>query len=284
MNKTNTLINRIRALRFTLPVALVFVVLIYQFGVAENIEKRLGVPFHYWVEVVFYSLTGPVVTGLTLAWIEKELRARAYLENLVNDIREEERARIARDLHDGVAQALYLAALRMDALQAQTDALPLRDALRRLGASLRESIREIRRTIFSLHPPTWSEDDFVETLADFVRRYAEEMGWDVQFQAEPALRIPQRLTPIVFRITQEALNNAAKHARARRVQVSLQRSAARLLLDVRDDGRGFAPEKRASGGMGIAQMKQRAREAGGELQIRSQPGGGTHVQVRLPWG
>ncbi len=283
MNKTNTLINRIRALRFTLPVALVFVVVIYQFGVAENIEKRLGVPFHYWVEVVFYSMTGPVVTGLTLAWIEKELRARAYLENLVNDIREEERARIARDLHDGVAQTLYLAALRMDALQAQTEAAPLRRELKHLGASLRGSIREIRRTIFSLHPPTWSEDDFVETLADFVRRYAEEMGWEVQFQAGASLRIPQRLTPIVFRITQEALNNAAKHARARRVEVSLRRDAAHLLLDVRDDGRGFAPGERASGGMGIAQMKQRAREAGGTLHIRSQPGEGTRVQVALPW-
>jgi signal transduction histidine kinase len=101
---------------------------------------------------------------------------------------------------------------------------------------------------------------------------------------ESGRAIPSRLELTVFRLVQESLNNAAKHAEASRVWVSLENVEAgkELKLTIRDDGRGFVPEDVADGGLGLSQMRERVAAAGGTLQLNSRPGNGTTVIAKLP--
>ncbi len=285
MQNRTSLLQRVRLLRYTLPFALVLVVIAYQLGIADAVRRAYGLQIHYAVEIAFYSLAGPLVTGMTLAWIERELRSKERLENALRSIREEERARIGRDLHDGVAQTLYLLALRTDALRAGERTPPaMMEELRQMGRMLRGSIRDIRRTIFSLRPLAWPEGEFFETLCSFVQGYAEEMGWEAECEQDPTLQVPPTLEPVIFRIVQEALNNTAKHAGATRVVVKLypRHAAHQVVVEVTDDGQGFDVSTPPRRGLGLTQMEQRVRETGGTFSLRSRPGEGTHVHAELP--
>lgn len=285
MNKTTSLLWRIRRLQYILPPILVLVVIAYQLGVAETVEKLHGLHAHYWAEIAFYSLTGPLVTGLTLVWIEAELRTKERLENALQSIREEERDRIGRDLHDSVAQTLYLQALKTDILQTEADVPPaLRDELQHMGKALRASIREIRRTIFSLRQLAWPEGEFLPALEAFVQGYAEEMGWEIIFEQNLNRDIPTVIQTVIFRLVQEALNNTAKHADARRVQVKLShtRENRSIHIDLKDEGRGFEIDNLPRRGLGLSQMQQRVVEAGGTFELHTQPGEGTLIQVEIP--
>jgi PAS domain S-box-containing protein len=200
---------------------------------------------------------------------------------------EEERARIARDLHDGVAQTLYLLALKADmaARQVTRDPDQVTADLKEIGRRARRVIREVRRTIFALHPLDWSEKGFLPALRRFVRDFAEQAGWRASFSTgDEELDVPIRLEPTLFRLVQESLNNVAKHAEAGRVWVEIHRSGppAQLVLTVRDDGRGFDPGATNSNGLGLSQMRQRVRAAGGSFKLDSSPGSGSVITAQLP--
>lgn len=399
-----SLIERIRWLRYVLPPALILVVILYQLGIAQSLERNYGHVVHYGVEIGFYSLVGPVVTLFTLIWVERRLQEQGRLERQVqahtqqlasltavsadailsldaqgqitswnqgaermlgyresaivgkplrlllpevdnladrlqkqgvvkgfettaiaNDsqtltveltqtrlvetdeesaasliimrdvttrrerenIREEERARIARDLHDGVAQTLYFMALKADMIRQQVTQKPEWAAaeLKEIGQTARGVIREVRRTIFALRPLNWSNDDFMPALVRFVEEFAEQTGWQMDVDIDDSdPTIPSRLEPTIFRLVQESLNNAAKHAEANHVWVSLEKveSGTMLYLLVRDDGCGFDPDKAANSGMGLNQMRERIAAVGGTLQLNSQLGKGTTMVAKLP--
>ena len=337
-----SLIERIRWLRYILPPTLVLMVVIYQLGVAQSLERNYGHAVHYGVEIGFYSLVGPVVTLFTLIWVERRLREKEQLERQVQArtqqlasltavsadailsldasgkitswnrgaermlgyqedaivgqplnrlladadvlaarlkeqgvvkgfegtaiasdgrkptveltqtrlteadegatasliimrdvttrrereaIREEERVRIARDLHDGVAQTLYFMALKADMIRHKVTQRPgwAAEELKEIGQTARQVIREVRRTIFALRPLNWSDDNFVGALAGFVEEFSEQAGWRVELDIDKSgPKIPSRLEPTLFRLVQESLNNTAKHADASRVWVTLQ--------------------------------------------------------------
>lgn len=215
--------------------------------------------------------------------IMRDVTTRREREN----IREEERARIARDLHDGVAQTLYFMALKADLIGQQLAQKPewATVELKEIGQTARRVIREVRRTIFALRPLDWPAGDFTQALTRFVKEFSEQVGWQAKVSiGSPGLAIPARLEPTVFRLIQESLNNAAKHAEASRVWVSLEsvETGNELKLMVRDDGRGFPPEDPANGGLGLSQMRERVTAFGGTLQVSSQPNSGTAVIAQLP--
>jgi len=282
--RARPLADQIRWLRYLIPVVLVLIVISYQLGVAQWVELRYGYNLHYWVEIAFYSLTGPVATALILTWIERELREKEALRQEREAVLEEERARIARDLHDSVAQTLYFLALKTDHLRQQSDQNEaLRQELRVMGRSLREVIREIRRTIFALRPLDWSGTGFLIALERFVEGFAEQAGLEVSFQVDEGYTIPPRLEPTIFRLVQESLNNVAKHAQAKRVWIRLSASSRDTLrMEVRDDGVGFDTHQPPGHGIGLQQMRDRAQAAGGEFVLRSQPGKGTTIQATFP--
>lgn len=256
------LIERIRRLRFLLPPFLAAWVVTYQLGFAQALETAYGHAVHYGVEIAFYSLAGPAVTWITLVWVEHKLREKEALERQIQAARQEktavlaeERARIARDLHDGVAQTLYFLALKTDSLRnrlaADTDTV---SELREMGQTTRQVIRDVRRTIFALRPLDWSSGEFTDSRQTFIAGFAEQVGWQTAVRIEPTLQIPPALEPTVYRLVQESLNNVAKHAQAERVEVTLSmaENGRWLHLIIRDDGVGFTPQSTNNHGYGPA--------------------------------
>ncbi|WP_221088238.1 GAF domain-containing sensor histidine kinase [Deinococcus aquaedulcis] len=215
--------------------------------------------------------------------------ARAYLyseELAISD----ERARIAREIHDGVAQSLAFAALKLDIVARQLHADPAKAEAEVRAATqlLREQIREVRRSIFALRPIDLERYGLLET----VRRYVLDFGEQNNIRAQLNISGDVQLSPgdeaVVFRILQESLNNVAKHARAQEVKVTLH-GGERVTLRVQDDGAGFDPATitgrvSSAGGLGLLQMRERVEARGGTYRVLSSPGHGTLVEAELPQG
>ncbi len=215
--------------------------------------------------------------------------ADAYLQSEELAIAEE-RARIAREIHDGVAQSLAFAALKLDLVVRllRRDPDEAERELARAKATIREMIREVRRSIFALRPVDLERYGLVET----VRRYALDFGQQndvgVELDVESLVGLSMKTEAVLFRIFQEAMNNVAKHAKASSVHVVLGpcgNDAVELVVE--DDGVGFDPSQVAdrvttAGGLGLRQMEERVTARGGRFDAASLPGKGTRVRVRVP--
>jgi len=203
----------------------------------------------------------------------------------------EERRRIAREIHDGLAQdlaGLRLQARRWQAL-VESDPAQARAELEGLHRFLGEKIREVRRAIFALRPVALDEG-FWPALRRFLSDFGEQNQLYVSLEvrgAEPDL--PAQLEPVLFRIVQEALNNVARHAQASTVWVELDLEEAGVVqLTVRDDGVGFDPaileQAARSGHLGLKQMRERVAGLKGTFALHSEPGHGTEIRVGLAVG
>jgi len=286
------LVDRVRWLRYILPPLLSLVVIYYQLGLTQALEMRYGHTLHYVVEILFYSLTGPVASWLMLIWVERKLREQQALEAQIQAaerekaaVLAEDRARIARDLHDGVAQTLYFVALKTDVLRQQlanneTAVTELRD----MGQKVRQVIRDVRRTIFALRPLDWPPGGFIPALRQFIGGFTEQTGWQTAVTLDESIPLPPRLEPVIFRLVQESLNNIAKHAEASQVWITLARENGRIHLTIRDDGKGFTPPAANGSGLGMHQMADRVTAVGGQFHLESQPGQGTTITAEIPVG
>lgn len=215
--------------------------------------------------------------------------ARAYLyseELAISD----ERARIAREIHDGVAQSLAFAALKLDvvARQIHTDPPKAEAEVRAATTLLREQIREVRRSIFALRPIDLERYGLLETVRRYVLDFGEQNGLRVHLNVSGDVHLAPGDEAVVFRILQESLNNVAKHARAQEVKVTLH-GAEQVTLRVQDDGAGFDPDAitgrvSSAGGLGLLQMRERIEARAGLYRVLSSPGHGTLVEAELPQG
>lgn len=213
--------------------------------------------------------------------------ARAYLyseELAISD----ERARIAREIHDGVAQSLAFAALKLDVVARQLHADPERAEaeVRAATALLREQIREVRRSIFALRPIDLERYGLLETVRRYVEDFGQQNGLRTVLNVTGDIHLAPGDEAVVFRILQESLNNVAKHARAREVTVTLH-GGRQVTLRVQDDGGGFDPEQisgrvSSAGGLGLMQMRERVESRGGNYRVLSSPGHGTVVEAEVP--
>src|SRR5690606_5531800 len=197
---------------------------------------------------------------------------------------------IAREIHDGVAQMLAFAALKLDLVERLVAKDPVKAgaALAQAKETVRESIREVRRSIFALRPVDLERFGFAET----VRRYALDFGQqnevkvELSFEALPALSLKSEA--VLFRIFQESMHNVAKHSKAENVEVRLgTEQGGMAFVSVSDDGLGFAQDAVAdrvtsAGGLGLRQMRERVEVRGGRLRVESTPGGGTRVYAAVP--
>jgi signal transduction histidine kinase len=215
--------------------------------------------------------------------------ARAYLHSEELAIGEE-RARIAREIHDGVAQSLAFAALKIDLGRRLLEKDPGRATheLTQAGETVRESIREVRRSIFALRPVDLERHGFVETVRRYASDFGQQNGVQVEVEIDDLGELDVRSEAVLFRIFQEAMHNVAKHAGARLVQVWLGRDEhGRAYVEVADDGYGFdvgevGDRVTSAGGLGLRQMRERVEARGGEFVLRSAPGEGTVVRAALP--
>ena len=202
----------------------------------------------------------------------------------------EERNRLAREIHDTVAQGLAGLALQLEA----ADALLLRDPQRARAAIARAielshvALEEVRRSVLDLRAAPLEGLTLGEALYRLVKRFGVEQDIDARIEVVGADRpLPPRIEVGVFRIAQEALANAAQHARAKSVGLRLAVDdnlvpEGRLRLLIEDDGRGFDPSEPASGHYGLLGMRERARLLGGQLQFASAPDAGTRVELSVP--
>jgi two-component system sensor histidine kinase UhpB len=195
---------------------------------------------------------------------------------------EEERGRIARDLHDEVNQALTAVLLRLEAL-AQDLPAEHRDQVSELKALTGQAMDELLRLARQLRPTALDDHGLAPAVEAQARNFAERTGVEtsVEVRGDPA-GLDEEIQTVVYRIAQEALSNAAQHARPSRVELELDARDGGVELRVRDDGDGFDPRVGRNGGLGLAGMAERARLAGGVLDLRSSRGGGTELTLRVP--
>jgi two-component system sensor histidine kinase UhpB len=194
---------------------------------------------------------------------------------------EEERRRLARDLHDEVNQALTAILLRLEALS--HDAPPeLADEFAEVKRLVNQAMAELLQLARQLRPTALDDHGLLPALATHLRRFAAQTGIDADLRtAGEATDLEADQEIALYRVAQEALANVARHADASRVEVDLDTSGPSLELRVRDDGRGFNTLSRRNG-LGLGGMAERARLVGGELTIDSEPGRGTELVMRVP--
>jgi len=205
----------------------------------------------------------------------------------------EERNRLAREIHDTLAQGLAAVALHLetaDALLQSGEDLGQEPARRLLQARLQQALdltrlnlEEARRSVLDLRLAHLEGRTLVEALDHLAREYASHQDFHVEYEAESASHpLPARVEAGLYRITQEALENAARHARARHVAIRLSTSPAEVRLVVQDDGQGFDPAHVPAGRFGLIGLNERARFLGGRLKLESAPSAGTRLEVTVP--
>jgi len=203
----------------------------------------------------------------------------------------EERARIARELHDGLAQVLGYVGTKSEAAISLLDAgssAEARTQLVDLGDAARSVYVDVREAILGLSAPVAPELGVLEAIRSYAERYEELAKLPALVQAEDGVddvRLAPAAEAQALRLLQEALTNVRKHAQARRVTITARREDAMFVIEVIDDGRGFDPA--ATNGsdwphFGLATMRERAASVGGTVEIDSRPGAGARVRFRLP--
>lgn len=200
----------------------------------------------------------------------------------------EERARLARDLHDSVTQSIFSLGMLARAAQRQHERTDARlvATLERVGSLAQETLTEMRALLFELHPASLAEKGLAQALAELVTSVRIPGGLQPEYTATTAARPGPEAEMAMFRIAQEALANAGKHAQAGTIAVTYTEVDQRLVLSVVDNGKGFDPTTPAqasgdgrSGGMGLRMMQERAVAAGVMLEVCSAPGTGTTVRA-----
>lgn len=236
--------------------------------------------------------TGAIVGGLCiLRDITKRQRAESELRRLSERLlrlQDEERRRMARELHDATGQNLTALIVSLSALR---DSGACGDPAARRGladsiALARQCSLEIRTFCYLLHPPLLEEFGLAGALENYIDGYRQRTGIAASLELPPTLgRLNPQMETAIFRIVQECLTNIHRHSGSPTAHIHLALAGEDVVLDVEDRGRGMQPG--ASGqapeqlGVGIAGMRERARQLGGRLEIRSSPAG-TRVNVRLP--
>ena len=201
---------------------------------------------------------------------------------------EEERRRLARDLHDEVNQALTAILLRLEALAQDTppERAPEVVELKRLVNQAMEELLTLAR---QLRPSALDDHGLVPAVEGQLKRFSARTGIEVRLRTEgEPNELPEVMQTAIYRVAQEALANVARHAGATVVEVDLESGDGQAELRVRDDGAGFDPgaipragSEGPGAGLGLGGMAERARLVGGELDVRSAPGGGTTVTLRV---
>lgn len=204
----------------------------------------------------------------------------------------EERSRIARELHDAVAQKLFSLRLTAGAAGTLVESDPERAAkeLARVKELAASALDELRAVVTELRPPALREDGLVAALRKHVevtgRAYDVDVGFHADCEQGCDCDLPNLAEDVVFRVAQEALHNALRHAQPTKVRVDVRLTEANVELEVVDDGIGLSGDATESGGqhLGIMSMRERARRAGGRLTVTAPPAGGTRVRLEVPLG
>jgi PAS domain S-box-containing protein len=222
----------------------------------------------------------------TLNSLRRSDEQRAALMTKLANAQEDERHRIASDLHDDTIQKLTAAGLRVEMLRAQRPELASDPHLERLSGTIGDAIASLRALVFDLHPPALDAGlgAAIQWYVDEQRRN-DDRTIDYRTTVELASEAPELVSVTAYRVVREAVANARKHAEASAVDVRVFERDGAVVVRIADDGNGAGPcEDEAGRGkhFGLADLRERVALAGGKLEVRSMPGRGTTVEARLP--
>ena len=213
------------------------------------------------------------------------MRHRDELRSLTGSLfssLEDERRHVARELHDDVSQRLAMVEVFIEQLEKAEHSIDLRPRLTELREGVRILSNDLRRISHRLHPSGLHELGLAHSMKALVEEFGERFNMPATFTRR---NLPDNIDPTIaatlYRITQEALRNVAKHAGRTHVKVTLESYESRLRLEIADLGEGFDSENRTRG-LGIISMEERARMLNGQVIIRSSLGAGTTVVVEVP--
>jgi two-component system, NarL family, sensor kinase len=203
----------------------------------------------------------------------------------------QERIRLAREIHDTLAQGLSATALQLETVEAllETDEDPesIRAAVRRALETTRQNLQEARRSVLDLRAAALEGRTLAEAVAELCASGSSERsaGPRVEFRVVgTAHPVPSRMESALYRVAQEALSNARRHARAALVMVELSAEPDRVTLSITDNGVGFDVNRRRDGHFGLVGMRERMRLLGGDLRVLGRPGAGTRVTATVRLG
>ncbi len=258
-------------------------------GFVELHNKKGGQEPFTWSDVDFLeSLTNSTALALRNANLLAELAAqRSQLRALAArqvQLLEEERRRIARELHDEAGQALVGIKLGLQVLAQRMppEAAALREELDSLRRQVNQATAQLKNIARELRPPTLDELGLEAALRQCILAFRKRTLLTVHFDSLNLVQVPQVVETACYRIVQEALTNVARHAQASQVWITLICDEQGLHLTIRDDGQGFDMEEAGKRGLGLIGMQERAKMLGGALHIESSPGVGTAIQGVIP--
>lgn len=213
-----------------------------------------------------------------------DVERRRLLERVVA-AHEEERRRIAADIHDDTVQVMSAVGIRLESFGRLLEDEGHLGAIHDLKETMGAAVRRLRQLMFELRPPALDREGLVPALRTYLDRFQRETGLRCTLESGLLSEPVDAIRLSLYRITQEAVNNVRKHARAASVDVSLDEREGGITLRVADDGAGFVPPERAAPGhLGLSAMRERAEMARGRFQVRSVPGAGTTIEVWVPLG
>jgi len=197
---------------------------------------------------------------------------------------EEERRRVSRELHDDLNQKLAMLEVDADRLGQQIPSSPeVGAAVQSLRDRVAEVSNDIRRVAYQLHPSILDHLGLGVALRSYCSEFSEREGIKVDFSVQARLEtVPEEIALCLYRVTQEALRNVAKHAAAKTAAVALEAKDSRLHLTIRDNGSGFDAAEKNKGGIGLLSMKERVRLVDGEFTLKAQRGHGARIDVWVP--
>jgi signal transduction histidine kinase/ligand-binding sensor domain-containing protein len=246
---------------------------------------------HYYQTVGFRALAAAALVALLFSAYRVRMRVverrsleiSAFNEQLMK-AQEQERTRIAGELHDSVMQQITALSLVLGTAKRKMPAdSEAREMVVEVQRKLIDVGSEVRQLSHDLYPPMLKEAGLAEVLRGYCDGFGHLRGIPVSCDiVESVAELSPGTALALYRIAQEALGNAAKHAAPTRVDVRLQRIGGDVVLTVADDGRGYEPVK-AGGGLGLVNMRERARHLGGTFELDSRPGRGTTVRVAVPF-
>lgn len=214
---------------------------------------------------------------------------RTRLLRRTNAAIESERNRIARDLHDGPVQGVSAASLSLEAVLLMLRAGELEEGLEVLNKVRRELSEEadnLRRLMAGLRPPLLEERGLAPAIRETLDKFGHDNDLETDFVSRSLVEVPGDLETLAYRIVQEALSNAGKHAKAKKISVTVEAVAGQLRIEVADDGVGFEAAKSREflrdGRVGLASMRERVELANGTFMVHTTPGRGTTVLATLP--
>ncbi len=230
------------------------------------------------------TMLAPALWFAVVRPIQRLSASRGLLLGQLFDAQEQERARIARDLHDELGQQLtaVLIALRM---VEQSDTLEAaRERARAAAESASAGLSEVRRISRGLRPTVLADLGLIPAVERVCEEFQTPKGPRVELaiSLKPGERFPAAVEMCAFRVLQESLTNCARHAQAKTVRVALSAEGDALSLEIRDDGRGFDASKPARSSLGLYGMRERVELLDGRYDMTSAPGQGTVVRILLP--